>query len=72
MIKINKVKKVINANKPTNKGWNTSDSDEIKRRKIRARVEELLVKNEGKGFDYFGDFIVISIKSETKYLVEIR
>ena len=65
-------KKVVRSSSLAEKGWNTTDLDEIERRKIRGQTEELLMQLLENEFTYFGDFLVHSKERGTKYLVEIR
>ncbi len=75
MKKIKKSKqynKVVKFSSLTDKGWNTTDLDEIARRKLRGQTEALLMQSLDSEFSYFGDFLVHSKQRGTKYLVEIR
>ncbi|MDC0535656.1 SNF2-related protein [Francisellaceae bacterium] len=57
-------------------GWNTTDAEEIERRKIRAETEILEVKNTNPLAPYFSTFVVNSKKEDqprqNQYLVEMR
>ncbi|HEX4044806.1 MAG TPA: DEAD/DEAH box helicase [Gammaproteobacteria bacterium] len=52
-------------------GWNTSDADEIARRRIRGQSEKFQVEMTKKDHPYFGCFNVRS-KQDRQYHVEIR
>lgn len=52
-------------------GWNTTDTDEIERRRLRGRVEKFHIKNTESTFPYFSSFLVNS-KQNNQYHVEIR
>lgn len=51
--------------------WNTSDVDEIERRKARAQLEKFHIENTESTYPYFSTFLVSS-KNDKKYCVEIR
>lgn len=51
--------------------WNTTDADEIERRKFRAESEKFAIQNLTPSRLYYSDFIVSS-KTGKKYNVEIR
>ena len=63
-------KKIDSAN------WNTTDKDEIERRKVRAAVEKIHVEQLGRDYNYYTSFLVFSDQwanhDTAKYLVEIR
>ena len=71
-MKSNKSKK---AKKPTLKidmhTWNTSDADEIARRKVRAELETFQVDNLNPNERYFSTYHVSNTKDK-QYCVEIR
>ncbi len=52
-------------------GWNTTDADEIERRRLRGQVEKFRVENTDTAFTYFSSFLVRS-KQDKQYRVEIR
>ena len=52
-------------------GWNTSDEDEINRRRQRAQSEAMQVEQVGHGLEFFGDYRVRA-GSSNHYQVEIR
>jgi hypothetical protein len=52
--------------------WNTTDTDEIERRRLRAQTEKMKLYPLEPKFSYFGTFIVSSSKRDTQYSVEIR
>ncbi|MEI7669527.1 MAG: DEAD/DEAH box helicase, partial [Pseudomonadota bacterium] len=54
-----------------NSGWNTTDIEEINRRRLRASAEEMLVKNLEPEIAYFGTYSV-KAGSGNNYIVEIR
>jgi SNF2 family DNA or RNA helicase len=54
------------------KGWDTTDTDEINRRKLRGQQTEELLLQPLESHAYFGSFLVHSKQNATKYLVEIR
>ena len=64
--------------KPKNKniklavdGWNTTDADEIERRRLRGQIEKFRMKNTDPTRPYFSSFLVDS-KQDRQYCVEIR
>ena len=52
-------------------GWNTTDADEIERRRLRGQIEKFSVKNVDATQPYFSSFLVNS-KQDRQYCVEIR
>ena len=52
-------------------GWDTTDEDEIRRRRIRAESEQMQVTNLDPGIDYFSNYNVHS-GSKNQYVVEVR
>jgi SNF2 family DNA or RNA helicase len=52
--------------------WNTTDLDEIERRRLRAKTEKLKWQLLEPQYDYFGSFLVSSKERQTQYRVEIR
>ncbi|CAN5244383.1 hypothetical protein BH10PSE19_BH10PSE19_09810 [soil metagenome] len=52
-------------------GWNTTDADEIERRRIRGEMEKFRIENVDPEFYYFSTFLVSS-KQDKQYCVEIR
>ena len=68
-----KTKKKISKQKPKIdfSNWNTSDADEIERRKARAELEKFNIQNLEPSQAYYSDFMVGS-KADKKYHVEIR
>ena len=73
--KTKKAKKVLDK-KIDNVNWNTTDGDEIQRRKLRAVGENIHVKPLRQDHDYYTAFLVYSEfwanYDTAKYLVEIR
>jgi SNF2 family DNA or RNA helicase len=53
-------------------GWNTTDSDEIERRRLRAQTEKLKIRTLEPEYGYFGSFLVSSKEQNTQYRTEIR
>ncbi|EKD72758.1 MAG: hypothetical protein ACD_45C00592G0001, partial [uncultured bacterium] len=51
--------------------WNTTDADEIDRRRIRGKTEKFRIENISPEFYYFGTFLVRS-QQDKQYCVEIR
>lgn len=68
--KIKKRKKIKNINLDIT-GWNTTDADEIDRRRMRGETEKFRIENIDPKFYYFGTFLVRS-KQDKQYCVEIR
>jgi len=66
----------VEAKKINSYGWDTTDEDEIIRRKQRAQTEDIIVKRLDNDLPYFGSFLVYSNNwadhDSAKYLVEIR
>ena len=62
--------------KPVFHGWDTTDEDEIARRKARAAFEDIIVNRLDKDQPYFGSYLVYSSNwanhNSAQYLVEIR
>src|SRR5438067_1202548 len=52
-------------------GWNTTDADEIERRRLRGEMEKFRIENVDPKFYYFSTFLVNS-KQDKQYYVEIR
>ena len=52
-------------------GWDTTDEDEIRRRRLRAESEQMQVTNLDPGIDYFSNYNVHS-GSKNQYVVEVR
>ncbi len=52
-------------------GWNTTDEDEARRRRIRAETEPMKIIKFNHEIDYFDDYNVLS-GSGKEYLVEVR
>lgn len=52
-------------------GWNTTDADEIKRRRLRGQIEKFSIKNINAAQPYFSTFLVGS-EQDRQYYVEIR
>ena len=52
--------------------WNTTDADEILRRKIRADNEKFKIQNQHPDVLYFSSYYVSSVKTNKQYLVEMR
>lgn len=57
---------------PIPTGWNTTDADEIERRRVRARTEQFHSQPLEPQYVYFGSFQVNSKHRGTQYRVEIR
>ena len=55
-----------------NTGWNTTDEDEITRRKIRAESEKFRIVNNEESRPYYSSFSIASVNSQKSYFVEIR
>ncbi|HEV2524580.1 MAG TPA: DEAD/DEAH box helicase, partial [Gammaproteobacteria bacterium] len=53
-------------------GWNTTDADEIERRRLRGQTEKLKIRMLEPEHGYFGSFLVSSKEQNTQYCVEIR
>jgi len=58
--------------KPSFRGWKTTDEEEIERRRLRASIEPISVEPLKPGQSFFGTFTVRSRESAKAYLVEIR
>jgi len=54
------------------KGWLTTDAEELKRRRERARSEAFVVESLTPEHDPFGDYAIRSEKGARSYRVEIR
>ncbi len=52
--------------------WNTSDDDEVNRRRLRAQTEAMHIAALNQGGNYFTDYSVRSVGSGNAYTVEIR
>lgn len=73
-IKRKQAKHVENA-KPETTGWDTTDEDEIARRRLRGETEKFSVENLEPKQPYFSSFLLSSknnSKHEKQYCVEIR
>lgn len=68
--------KKVEEKKIDNTNWNTTNEDEIERRKVRAAVEKIHVEQLGRDHNYYTSFVVFSDQwashDTAKYLVEIR
>ena len=68
--------KKVEEKKISSANWDTTDEDEIQRRKIRAEVENIHIQQLGREDDYYTSFTVFSDQwsnhDNAKYLVEIR
>lgn len=53
-------------------GWNTTDADEIERRRLRGQTEKLKIRMLEPEHGYFGSFLISSKEQNTQYCVEIR
>ena len=58
--------------KPSFRGWKTTDKEEIERRRLRASLEPINVEPLEPGQSFYGTFTVRSRESAKVYLVEIR
>ena len=68
-----KLKKRKRSIKPLNLStWNTTDNDEIERRRFRAKTEKLKCQPLEPEYGYFGSFLVSSKEQQSQYRVEIR
>jgi len=67
--KINKIKQI--EQQLSMAGWNTTDTHEIERRRLRAQTEKFRIVNLEPEYLYFSSF-AISSQSGAKYVVEIR
>lgn len=67
--KTKKTKKSKNINLDMS-GWNTTDADEIERRRLRGEIEKFRIENINPEFYYFSTFLVRS--KEKQYCVEVR
>jgi|GEM_PF-7051587 len=54
------------------KGWLTTDAEELKRRRERARSESFVVESLTPEHDPFGDYAIRSEQGARDYRVEIR
>jgi hypothetical protein len=66
-----KKKKKAKTIKFDSSSWNTTDADEIERRRLRGQTEKFCVNNIEPEFSYFGSFLLGS-KQGKKYHIEIR
>ena len=71
VIKKNKKTKKTNNIKFDMAGWNTTDENEIERRRYRGQVEKFRISKLEPAFLYYGTFEVES-RQDKKYCVEIR
>ncbi|MFO1257723.1 MAG: DEAD/DEAH box helicase [Gammaproteobacteria bacterium] len=69
-MKITKKKK-IKVPKVSLNGWNTTDSDEIERRRIRGQTEKFKVQNLHPTQNYFSSFCLTTAENK-QYHIEIR
>ncbi len=53
-------------------GWNTTDADEIERRRLRGQTEKFKTRTLEPEYGYFGSFLVSSKEQNTEYCIEIR
>lgn len=71
MAKKSRKTKKTNSIKLDMTSWNTTDADEITRRRLRGQIEKFSIKNTEPNHVYFGSFEVHSTRDK-KYHVEIR
>ncbi len=68
--------KKVEERKLSSINWDTTDEDEIERRKIRAEIEKIHVEQLGRDNNYYTSFIAYSDQwsnhDNAKYIVEIR